>query len=503
MEEQIKKDEEKEEKINIESVLKDEKSEDNEQNSSFEFNNCIIYTGNGDINTVMNSGSVRGNIIQGTAGADKENSRQEAGSSFYNFNDKKEILKFVEDYRDKEEFLSFLSVAFLECVPDFLWIDINKKLFDCLFEEGAENRPVFGWEQGFMDLDKKLELLHMITVPAQCRTNLGKVEAKCMIYFSDKIRDQIEKTIWGQDYFLRKKILSWLISLKNDEKISTTMAYQVVTALCRISLYDWSIFQTEVFYPLLLKKGQQNRNYLVKILSYNLKKSSYKPLLDQQIQEWIWKKDVFLWEIAYRLYGINKAYKFNREIKEQMKQYLKEDLEWRCIGDGLFHPKWNPKVDIYPAYFNKEFEKLILQILLEFYKGCRTYNQKEQFQDYFIWLLTNDYKMEGYPCYQLIFLDVLNDKEIRLEVREMYWELWRNYRVRNVWIQIIQKHFIELERYRKSWEYAQYFFKMIAFTGKANDYHMVLDVLSNMKYSRRISGEVQAYLSELLKKRRA
>lgn len=500
MQEQFEDGEDKEEEINIDSVLNDEKSEENEKGSSVEINNCIIITGANEINTVLNSGMIQGNVIQGSSSGVAQQKGQEEKSVFFNFNDKKEIVRFIEEYRHTDEFLNMVSVAFLECVPDFLWIDINGSLIEFLDVEEGER--VLSSVNGFMSLDKRLEFMHMASVPAECRTRFGKVEAKCIVYFSERIRETIEKTIWSQDYFLRKKILAWLMSIKKNEKISFTMGYQIVMALSRISVYDWSFFQMEVFETLLLEQGNQNRNYLVKILAYVLKNSPYKRLLDQEIQEWIAKRDMFLWEIAYRLYGINKEYKFHGNIKEQFKQYLRNDLKWRCLGDGVLRSRWNPKVDFYPAYFNAEFMKLVLQTLAELHQECKTYRQKELFMDYFIWLLTNDYKMEGHPFYRLMFLDALNEKEIRILAREMYWESWEIYKTQNVWIQILQKHFIELERYRKSWDYAKSFFQTVAFTGKESSYHCIWNSLSNMQYAGKTTEEIRGFLSDLLQKRR-
>lgn len=490
---------ETEEKIDINSELKGEKIENFDQIASLEFNNCVIVTGDGgDINTIFQNGYVHGDIAQGGNSQKNADQDQKKNGAFYSFYDKKEIIRFMEDYRKKEEYLSFVSVAFLECVPDFLWIDITRKLKEFLSDESEENYA----EKGFMILDKELELMHMVSVPAKCRTRLGEVRTKCVIYFENKIREKVEKTIWEQDYFIRKKILAWLLALKNDEKIGAVMGFQIVNALSRISVYDWSFFQNDVFEPMFRERGNSNRNYLVKIMSYALKNSPYDALLDQSIQRWISEKNKFLWEISYRLYGANREYQFNKEVEKQLKKYFVQDINWRCLGNGVYRAKQNANIDFYPAYFNEKLRALMLKIFFNIYQECNTYSKKERFADYFIWLLTSDYKMEGYPNYKLIFLDALNQKETRCMVREMYWELWGIYKVRSVWIQILQNHFVELERHKKSWEYAKRFFEAVAFTGNVRDYETVQNCLYNMRFSKTMAREVGNYLEGIVKRRR-
>lgn len=490
-----------EEKTKINSVLEGKKSEDLDQMPSLEFNNCIIISGDGgDINTIFQSGTVQGNIVQGRNYQREVCSEQKKDDSFYNFYRKDEIIRFIEDYRYEEEFLSFVSVAFLECIPDFLWIDITRKLIEALEDEKAEEKS--NTKNDFMALDKKLELMHMISIEGKCRTRFGEVRSICMIFFEQKVRENAETVLWEQDYFLRKKILRWLLNLKNDENIGRIMGYQIVNALSRISVRNWSFFQKEVFEPMYLERGNSNRDYLVKILSYLLKNSLYNESLDYSIQKWIAEKNKFLWEIAYRLYGVNQEYLFQRNVETQLKKYFVQDLNWRCMGNGIYRAKRNAYVDLYPAYFNTELRSMLLSTLVSIYRSCSAYSQKALFSDYFIWLLTCDYKMEGYPTYKLIFLDALNLKETRLLSREMYWEMWEIYKVRTVWVQILQNHFMELEHHKKSWDYAKRFFEVVAFTGNSRDYETVQNCLYNMRDSKKTASQIGDYLEKILQRRR-
>jgi len=83
MQEQFEDGEDKEEEINIDSVLNDEKSEENEKGSSVEINNCIIITGANEINTVLNSGMIQGNVIQGSSSGVAQQKGQEEKSVFF------------------------------------------------------------------------------------------------------------------------------------------------------------------------------------------------------------------------------------------------------------------------------------------------------------------------------------------------------------------------------------------------------------------------------------
>ena len=482
----------------VKEELRTVKPDESEQIAmSYELHNCIIIQEINDSNVISNSGIIKGDISQDIS---KGTSAGEEKNSFYDFSNKKGILKFMADYRWKEEFLIFICVAFLKNVPDFLWGDIEKKFEELLSKENGDSDFIKEGEV-FVGLDDKLALIHMALVPAECKTYLGKVETKCIVYFNDKIRDRVQKTIWEQDYSLRDRIVSWLTRLKQDEKIGITMGYQIASAFAWISVHDWMFFQDRVFRPLLLERGNRNRNYLVNILSHTLKNNSYQAQLDQMIQSWISNKDTFLWEISYRLYEVNGKYAFNDRVRETLTLYFRRDWKWRCLGGGVYHPKRNPKVDLYPACFNEKLREWVMLILNGFYESCDTFAKKDLLADYFIWLLTEDYKMEGYPKYQLIFLSALERKEIRLKIRKMYWEFWGKYKVRSIWAQILENHFIELERFNQSWDYTKPFFRTIAFTGNPEDYDMVQNSLSNMRRSRKIAKSVKQYLKNLLEKR--
>ena len=78
-----------------------------------------------------------------------------------------------------------------------MWIDITRKLIEALEDEKAEEKS--NTKNDFMALDKKLELMHMISIEGKCRTRFGEVRSICMIFFEQKVRENAETVLWEQD----------------------------------------------------------------------------------------------------------------------------------------------------------------------------------------------------------------------------------------------------------------------------------------------------------------
>lgn len=444
-----------EEQINIGSVLKDIHTKEKESAHVLELNNCIVWYGNGDINTINNSGDIQGDIYQGVRNA--SNTDGSTGKAKYDFSQEKDVKSFLRNCTSHREIYRMISVAFLECVPDCYWLDIKSILSDIFVKSGFVQEEG-GQRDLFSSAQDELEYLQMRLVPAECVTALGRQKVNCIVYANEKIRCCVERTIWLEYYELKNVILKWLLTLKDDKQISEVLGYQIANALGRAATYDWAYFQKEVLVPLAEEGGNANRNYIVRIIKYYLKHRKYDKVLDEEIKGWIVQKNIFLWEVIYRLYGVNEQYEFNREIESEMEQYFEADRKWRCVGRGVLRKKWNTRIDIYPAYGNRKLKELILHILYRQYSMCSSYKEKTSFFDYFTWILMNDYKLEGYPNYQMMFLDVLENRDIRVEVRDMYWESWRRNNVKRIWGQLIEHNLVELEKTGRTWGYMKVFF---------------------------------------------
>lgn len=487
-----------EDQVSLESVL--EKSINGFDMSTLPLKNCINIINIRDINTIVNNGIVNGDIQQGSMEMDKSQFTQKMRREEYDFTKEKDIKQFIQEYCSKGEIFDFISVAFLECIPDFIWDEIRNiliKCFDIKSEFQNDQKNIFMNEQ------QRLELLQLIKVPAECIVESGKIETKCVMLRYNEVGRNIVRIVWEQYGNLRKIIIDWLMELKKSEKISKILAYQISNAFKNVAIIDWTYFRLNVCEVFMQEKGNYNRNYLVEILTYYLKQTSYDKRLDEELCEWIRGQNIFLWEVAYRLYGINTKYKFHEKVRLQMKRYLLKDWKWRCKGNGKFYSKWNPRLDMFPAYYNKELRKMIVECMGEIYNEYKNiYKEQDSFADYFIWMLSSDYKMERYAQYKLNFILVLTDKNVRQKVSGMYRELWEKNRIRKVWKIVLQEHFVELEKNEKNWDYMRDFFKIIAFTGKREDFYNVQNMLHNMTESVKICKEIERWLYKLVEERR-
>ena len=143
-------------KTNIEKMLKECEVENKEKASAVEYYNCIFLSGNGDVNTLLNNGTINGTVAQGTISGNGGMGDEGHKQTLYNFHTESGIKDFIGDYAKKRELCTFLSIAFLECIPEFLWIEIRNKLFECMYICSEEKRTIID-EADFSYKDDELE----------------------------------------------------------------------------------------------------------------------------------------------------------------------------------------------------------------------------------------------------------------------------------------------------------------------------------------------------------
>ncbi len=254
-------------------------------------------------------------------------------------------------------------------------------------------------------------------------------------------------------------VLLWLLELKNIKRVADVLFYQIANAFTRIVKYDFLYARTEVFLRLRQSGGYEDRTILVRALKEYMEEKGYDEYLDQTILEGYKRNDSFLWQTGYRLYREDGAYSFQRKTEEILLLKLRKDMEDFRLNDDRRNSWHNDNIDFYPAYHDRNIERL-------FYEGdlCPIQRMPNGTGKDTLWLLfllavQGGFQQRGISKVSA-YDDTLPEREkTRRRVREMYIELWRKSRFRRLLGYILYQHFIELERKGRSWSYMQDFLR--------------------------------------------
>lgn len=454
-----------------------------------EYQNCIILQGEF-CNTILNKGTISGGISQqGSPCKDKE--RQQ-----FDFSKNEDIDRFVKEYKDRKELLDFLCILFLEIVPVSLLPDVRDAMKNILFAKSSEKQYDL-----FSSADREMDLLHLQKILAVRNGTFGEDTIECFVFQDSVSTDKIGRTIWETYRELRGPVLLWLLELKNTKRVAEVLFYQIADAFTRIVKYDFLYARTEVFLRFRQSGEYEDRTILVRALKEYMDENGYDESLDQTMLEGYKRKDSFLWQTGYRLYREDGNYSFQKKTEEILLRKLRKDMADFRLNDDRRSRWCNDNIDFYPAYHDRDIERLFIKAIFALYRECQKEQERIRFGYYFCWLFREDFSREGFPKYQLMMVHCLKDRETRKRVREMYTELWRKSRFRRIFGHILYQHFIELERKGRSWSYMQEFFKTIAFTGERADFEDTVRFLE--RYGVREQGgktadEIRSWLCGLL-----
>lgn len=468
-----------------EDIVKNYEFEQKKENSNTtynEFRDCIICHGEFQ-NTILNKGKIKGNIFQ-EAGKTEEDKT-------YDFSKEKDIVDFIEAKKASKELLDFLCITFLEIIPLALLSEIRDCMEYILYKgDSLIKNDYFG------NLNKELEILGIQKVEV-LKQRKEPIEA---LMFNEGISvKNIRHVIWEQYRSLRSPLLKWLMELKRKEKVAKLLFYQIQDVFVELSTYDFFYTKTEIFLYLRESGSYSDRNIMVKIIKQYISNNQYDEMLDQYLMEKDYEKDVFWWQVIYRLYQEKKEYRFQKLAEDRMLKLMRHDLKLFQLDERK--QCWDDEnLDFYPAYYDKDVEQLFVKTIYKIYLECLKTQEKIQFSYYFCWLIREDFRKEGYPWYKLMMFQCLQDREIRTCIREMYIELWRKRKFRKIIGRILKQHFIELEYRKIPWNYLKDFFKTVAFTGREEDFKDTIYFFKKEKNSK-TSKEVCDWLESILKVR--
>lgn len=460
--------------------------------------NQYFFYGNED-NIFINKGKVEGGV-----GQEINSSKKDGDSSkVYDFQNETEIREFITAYQNKLELLDFICVIYLKFVPIYLREQIREKLEACLFKLNEEDSAAKA--KIWIEFSKEQELLQ---IEEGTVVQKGRADIECIFFRDDKLRIKIKAFIWNQYWGMREPILKWLMDIKEDQACNDKIFVQIADAIAEIALIDSSY----VFSNMLQNKANENkwqdRNFTVRILSYYIQNHVYDKNLDIILKDWLWKGSKKHWAIVYRLYHKNimavGKYRFIQEVEKCFEKYLYDDMRMRCLGNGIILNKKNDYIDLFPAYYNEEITGLIIKTLYKIFADQKSFEQKKRFGEYFFWVMVMDFKIEGYPSYEMLLLKGLRERPLRNKVKEMYREYWRQTYFRRLWTKLLDEHLAELDYRNSSWIYAKDFFVTLAFTGKKDDFDLMIKYLSRFPRNRlgkKIADEIKSLLVNLKQER--
>ena len=99
----------------------------------------------------------------------------------------------------------------------------------------------------------------------------------------------------------------------------------------------------------------------------------------------------------------------------------------------------------------------------------------------------------------MVLIDLCSDKEIRPQIRELLWMIWKNKKYRDILIEILNFHLSRLAE-NNDWRYMQWFCKILGFTGTPQHYDILYHTLEQSAYPEK--GKILSWLEQLLTERR-
>lgn len=468
-------------------IQKEERGEDTRN----EYRDCIILQGEFS-NTILNKGLIEGGISQncGSEGGLKERA--------FDFGRAEEIHRFIRTFGGRKELLDFFCIAFLEIVPLFLLAKIREALKSALPSLQGQ-----GWEDPFGMLETELQTLGLQRVKAVKKGRKGRETLECLMFCENVRAQEARRIIWEEYRELRQPILGWLIELKKEASIAALLFVQIREALTELSLRDFSYARTNLFPALEASGTYGDRGILVSILEEYIETEMYDPGLDKALLEKMSRGYGFWWQAAYRLYHEKKTYRFQEKTEEVLLKLMHKEMEFFPIQEEGRHENVRTSFDFYPAYENRQIERLFMKTLCQVYSECRREQEKKRFGYYFCWIIREDFRMEGAPRYQLMTVRCLEDPDLKKRIKGMYIEVWRRRRFRLRMGYILQQHFMELEKQRRPWKYMKDFFKTVAFAGEQEDFEHTVCFLERAFREKGcgLAEEIRRWLEELLRTR--
>lgn len=468
------------------SNIEDEKNKFEKEHNIYH----IHYNING--NAQINSGKIYGNMSQ-----EKQTT---SNKLIKNMDDVRNMFGMEET---EDEFQMLIVLSILTIVPENHFISLVNELKRCWMKDTAENVTTVSPYTSVQEILK----LGAKQVRVNFYDESGESEVICFHLKSPEIAAGVKQMIWVDYPVIRKYVVQWMFQIVEMDGFRNLILKQVGEAFQDLASMDYNFTKTEII-RVLKKRGKNDDYYFLnKIMERLLETDTYKENALNLMKHWCKTGNEKQKSMVYGLYQENRDRTVAQYIQGSMKDIIQEEIDngkliYKATGElktVLFSKKRN--INFRMLQENDDAAILYAKALMEVFDES-TPAKKRIFGFYFCHIFMLDFFYEGYPEYQMMFIRLMQEKEIRKTVLPLYRYVWKRKVYRDNISEVLKYYLAELGKKGHNWTYAKGFFRSLSFTGEKSDFENTDKMLSKMeKTENTVAEQIRRDLQILLKQR--
>lgn len=481
-------DDQKQEKLTPDTIMRmeNEKKEFEEEHNIYH----IHYNINGDAQ--INAGEIYGNMSQGN----------QNGSNRV-INNMDDVQKILGMEQTVDEFQMLIVLCILTIVPDNHFITLVNELKKCWGQNTEEEIKTVSPYISTQDILK----LGAEKVVADFYDESGKSEVNCFHLKNPEIADGVKRIIWVDYPVIRNYVVQWMFQIVKVNRFRNLILSQVGEAFQDLASMDYNFTKMEII-NVLVKRGKNDDYYfLSKIMEKLLETELYKKNAIYLMKYWCTSGNRKQRTMVYSLFKKSRDKMASQCIQDSMKDVIKKEIsegkvfydETDRVADVIFLQTKN--INFRTFQENHDSAVLFAQAIMEIFHDC-TPVQKRIFGFYFCHIFMLDFFYEGYPRYQMMFIKLMQEKEMRKTMVPLYRYVWSKKVFRDVLEETLNYYLDQLWKRNRDWEYAKAFFRSLSFTGEKKDFEQMVRILRKMERKGNLVAEqIRTDLQDLLMQR--
>ena len=443
----------------------------------------------GPANIILNTGTINGSLFQNLPSGQDDvplNLCFEEGGNF---------SYFYEKYRNSPVLPAMLVLAVLETVPENFFSFLCKGLEKHLQISSEQNADTYSHR--FESLEALLTVLKAERVPAKMICDGTAVPIFCIIYADPSYPRRIRQEIWTNYFQVRDAVTEWILEMKDIPSLQNVLEHQIIKGITSLTCLNYAYALEHFIHSVGQPESSREILYLSGLMSVLLKSREYRPYTEQLLCEWL-KEDSSLWRIAYQVYDVQACGEWTSLFRQKLKKLLAADIS-PSSGDFSRWYHSSRGYLIVPAHINRDAAIILVQTLAEIFCSARIFPEQEKVLLYYLILFREDCFYTNRQNWKMVLIDLCSDKEIRPQIRELLWMIWKNKKYRDILIEILNFHMSRLAE-NNDWRYMQWFCKILGFTGTPQHYDILYHTLEQSAYPEK--GKILSWLEQLLTERR-
>lgn len=478
----------KQEKLTPDTIMnmEHEKKEFEEEHNIYH----IHYNINGDAQ--INAGEIYGNMSQ-------EN--QNASHKVINSMDDVQNILGME--KTVDEFQMLIVLCILTIVPENHFITLVNELKGCWDQNTEEDIKTVSPYVSTQDILK----LGAEKVVANFYDESGKSEVSCFHLKNPEIADGVKRIIWVDYPVIRNYVVQWMFQIVQINRFRNLILSQVGEAFQDLASMDYNFTKMEII-NVLVKRGKNDDYYfLSRIIEKLLETDTYKKNAIHLMKYWCTSGNQKQRTMVYSLYNENRDIMAASCIQDSIKDVIQKEIsegrvlydETGKVADVIFLRTKN--INFRTFQENGDAAVLFARAIMEIFNDC-TQVQKRILGFYFCHIFLLDFFYEGYPRYQMMFIKLMQEKEMRKTIIPLYRYVWRKKVFRDVLEETLNHYLDQLWKKNQDWVYSKAFFRTLSFTGEKKDFENTVKMLRKIgQKGNLVADQILTDLQNLLTQR--